>query len=813
MAKASPALTSFNAGEFGPTLDGRVDLAKYPNGCYRCENFIPLVQGPAQRRAGTRFVAEVKDSDKRVWKRRFEFSATQSYILEFGDQYIRFYALHGQVIDGGSPYEIATPYALADLTTEEGTFALQIEQSGDVLYIAGAGKYPPMTLTRLGPTNWVLAEYAPKNGPWQEENTNKNIIMWATGQLGEVTVHANADVFAATDVGRLIRLRQQQYDILPWEADTGDENPINAGDLRRYDNKTYKALNTAPTGITPPTHDSGVVSDGKVFWEFQDPGYGVGRITEVTSANEVKVQVLQQFPAGVVGYPVAITGITQADPAVVTAASHGFVQGHSIYIYDVEGMTEVNNRFFQVGPSPETNSFSLAEVDSTGFTAYTTGGVVVLQPTTRWSLGAWSDTSGYPSAVSFAFDRLFWADGINYWASVPGKYDDMAPDVVGQVTPDSGITGKLTAQDVNEILWMIEAELLIIGTPGGEFALGPITTVDPLGPNNVQVKRQSKKRCRKIPPEIVGTSVVYAQRSGRRLLLLDYDFTRERYSSTNMNALNAHITKSGIVDMAYQAEPDSLLWCVLADGSLICFTLDQEQDVTGWHRHPIGGNGFVESVECIPDPNGDRDEVWLTVRRTINGETKRYIEFIERPFETGDDQADVFYVDSGLTYSGSPATTISGLDHLEGETVQVVVDGAAHPDRVVTSGQIELERAGSKVQVGLACPARLVTMRLEAGAPDGTSQGKVKRINSIVLRLLDTLGGFIGLHGRQLRELNFRRPSMPMDAPPAVFTGDVPVTFDGDYETDNRITIEQRQPFPMTIVGIYPNLRTYEQRK
>lgn len=815
MAKSSPALTSFNTGELGPTLEGRVDLQKYPNGCYLLENFIPLPQGPAQRRGGTAFVAEVKNSGERVWLRRFEFSATQAYLLEFGNKYIRFYALHGQVIDNGSPYEVATPYDLADLTTEEGTFALQIEQSADVLYIAGAGKYPPMTLTRLGPTNWVLAEYRPANGPWQDENTDEHIVMWADGQTGTVTIKSNADVFAPSDVGRLIRLRVQSNVIAPWEADT--QNNINVGDLRRNDGKTYKALNSAKTGLTPPTHDSGVERDGEdsgigVFWEFQDAGYGVARITTVTSAKEVTAEVLTRLPRDVVGKAAAITSITNADPAVVTANGHGFTDNRVVYLYGVEGMTEVNHQFFWIG-GVTTNTFNLVGHDSTGHGVYTSGGTAVMSATSRWSLGAWSKTSGYPSSVSFAYDRLWWANGIDYWASVPGKYDDMAPDTAGVIAADSAITGKLTAQDVNEILWMAEAERLLIGTPGGEFALGPITSVDPLGPENVQVVRQSKRRVRQIPPETVGTSLVYVQRSGRRLLLLDYDFTRERYSSVNMNALNMHVTKSGIVDMAYQAEPDSLLWCVLADGSLICFTLDMEQDVTGWHRHPIGGNGFVEAVECIPDPDGDRDEVWIVVRRTINGQTKRYIEYLRRPWERGDDPADVFYIDSGLTYSGAPATTISGLDHLEGETVQVVVDGAAHPDKVVNGGQITLERAGSRVQVGLACPARLVTMRLEAGAPDGTSQGKVKRINSIVLRLLDTLGGFVGLYGRALRELKFRRPSMPMDAPPEIFTGDIEATFDGDYETDNRIEIKQTQPFPMTVVGIYPNVRTYEQRK
>jgi hypothetical protein len=855
MARVSPAITSLNAGELGPTLEGRTDLAKYPNGLHRCENFIPLVQGPAQRRAGTRFTQEVKDSGERVWIRRFEFSATQAYILEFGDQYLRFYTNHGALLvsgvtawsnatdyvigdlvaEGGvnyyciqahtnqqppdatywypltgSVYEIPTPYALADLTSEQGAFALDVEQSGDVLYIAGAGAYVPMTLTRFDTTDWVLAEYIAENGPFMDQNKDQAIVMWASAQSGSVTLRTNTDVFAPTDVDRLVRLQSQNFDVLPWEPDTSAS--VNAGDLRRFDGRTYKALNTAMTGVSPPIHDSGVATDGKVFWEFQDAGYGIAQITAYTSATQVTATVLTQLPADAVGEAKAISGITQADPAVVTATAHGFTNDKTVYLYGVVGMTQVNNQFFRTA-SVATNTFALATIDSTGYGAYVSGGTAVLNATMRWSLGAWSDTTGYPNAVAFAYDRLWWAKKLELYGSVPAAYTDMSVDFAGLVTPDAAIRRTLTAQDVNEILWLVESDRLLIGTPGGEFALGPITTVDPLGPDNVQVQRQSKRRCHGVRPAIVGTSVVYVQRAGRRLLLLDYAFEIDRFRSANMNALNAHITRSGIVDMAYQAEPDPVLWCVLANGSLIAFTLDQEQDATAWHRHPIGGNGFVETVETIPSPDGGRDEVWVVVRRTINGQTKRYVEFIERPWEDGDDQADVFYLDSGLTYDGAPATIISGLDHLEGQAVQVAADGASHPNRTVSGGQIELAVPASTVQVGLACPARLVTMRIEAGSQDGTSQGKVKRTHGATVRLHDTLGGKIGMEDGKLTEIQYRRPSMPMDQPPEIFTGDKEVTFDGDYETDGRIEFLQDQPFPATVVGIYPRMVTYDARK
>jgi hypothetical protein len=213
----------------------------------------------------------------------------------------------------------------------------------------------------------------------------------------------------------------------------------------------------------------------------------------------------------------------------------------------------------------------------------------------------------------------------------------------------------------------------------------------------------------------------------------------------------------------------------------------------------------------MPTPDGTREEVWIGVRRTINNTFKRYFEYFEKCWEEGDAASDVYYVDCGVTYSGAPATVISGLDHLEGETAQVVVDGASHPDRVVTGGSITLALEGEKVHVGFKAPAHIITQRLEAGARDGTAQGKMKRAEEAVVRLADTLGGKLGMYGRPLTEIQYRTPSMPMDQPPTIFDGDKIVSLDSDYERAARVEILQDQPFPMTVVAVMPRMRTYEK--
>lgn len=747
--KAAPIITSLNAGELSATLEGRVELSKYAQGCKRIEGFLPLVQGPATRRGGTRFVSPIKNEANRMWTVKFEFSATQAFLLEFGDLYVRFYTLHGVLLSVGVPYEIVSPYALADLTNADGSCALKVVQSGDVLYIVSMTRaYAPRKLTRLGDTNWQFSLYQPTAGPLLELNNTATTI-YASAVSGSVTLTASASLFAATDVGRLVRLAVQNLDTQHWENAVA----YSLGDLVRNDGKTYKALNGATSGQNPPIHEQGTAYDGKsassVQWEYQDAGYGIARITAYTSATQATADVMVDTANGLFQLP-----------------------------FDVVGSGKTTN---------------------------------------RWQLGAWSGTTEYPASVTFYLSRLFFAGKQRLWGSVPDDFENMAGDFFGEITADNAIWRRVAAEDVNDIQWIIGSDKLIIGTGGGEFVAGAISTSSAMGPQNFEIQRQSKKRVRGVQPVAVGTSICYVQRAGRKLLSLNYAIESDRFKSTDLAVLAERITRTGIIAMAYQGEPYSIVWCVLSDGKLLGFTYDQDQEVTGWHRHPIGGNGFVEDVNVIPSPDGSREEVWIVVRRTINAQTHRYVEYLERPWEGpdedgtgGDLQADAFYVDAGLTYSGVPVTHISGLDHLEGMVVDILADGAVQPSKTVASGAITLDRAASKVQAGLKAPARLVTMRLEAGSQDGTSQGKTKRIHAAKVRFLETLGGTVGQYGGRMDDISLRNPATPMNSPPPIASGDQDVDFPGDYDSDCRIEIRQDQPLPMTVAAIMPRLRTYD---
>jgi len=733
--KFNPIVTAFNGGELSPYIAGRVDVAKYTNGCKRMENFLPLVQGPAITRPGTPFVVEVKDSADRTWLVRFEFSVEESYMLEFGDGYVRFLFNRGQVLSAGIPYEIASPYTAAELTNADGSCALRYVQTGDVVYLVHAS-HPPYKLSRLAPTNWTLAEVDFAPPPFKAQNITATTI-YASATTGSVTLIASAATFTAAMVGQYIRLDEKDVrDAEQWEA----AKSVTAGDLRRSDGKNYLALNTATTGSVKPTHTVGAAydGDGAVQWAFQDAGYGWAKITAFTDTTHVTATVISQIPAGAVG------------------------SGN---------------------------------------------------PTTRWALQAWNSTDGYPTTVTFFRERLVFSRDATVWFSVSADFENFVTEINGVTTADSGFERTLSSDGVNAIRWMSPGDVLLVGTAGDEWAIVEATTSDPFGPENCKAQRQSKYGSNRVQPQRVGSDTLFVQKANRKVRAMAFRFEEDGFESPDITKYAHHIPKPGIVDMAFQQEPWSIVWAVRSDGKLVGCTFDREHDVVAWHRHPMTG-ASVECVETIPAPDGSRDDLWLIARYTINGTTRRYIAYLGEEQDETDlmDQADWCYSDMLATYDGAPVTTITGLGYLEGQTVWVLVEGARHPDRVVTGGQIELQRAYSKVQVGLPCEGILQPMSMEGGSGSGTSQGKTKRVNVMTIRVDHSLGGVAGDSVTNLREMKYRNTSVPMGSPPPPFTGDIEMEWDGDYEKTLDVVIKKDRPMPLTVVAIMPQALVSEGR-
>ena len=322
---------------------------------------------------------------------------------------------------------------------------------------------------------------------------------------------------------------------------------------------------------------------------------------------------------------------------------------------------------------------------------------------------------------------------------------------------------------MNTIRWMRAGKVLSVGTAGGEFIVSQGDTNSPLSPTNTRVVRQTTFGSAAVTPPQVGNSVLFLQRANRKVREYVYQFESDAYTAPDLSILSEHITEGGVIDMAYQQEPDSIVWLVRADGVLVGMTYERSQDVVAWHRHIISGvDAKVESVAVIPNTTGSRDDLWAVIQRTINGVSVRYIEFMTPGMpEVSVNTISATYLDSMLTYEGGGVTSVFGLEHLEGQTVSVLANGAVHPDRVVSSGLITLNNAYETVHVGLPYTSTLQTMRIEAGAKDGTAQGKKKRVSRITYRLYDTLGLKHGPSADRLDIIPFRSSADDMNEPPA----------------------------------------------
>lgn len=448
---------------------------------------------------------------------------------------------------------------------------------------------------------------------------------------------------------------------------------------------------------------------------------------------------------------------------------------------------------------------STTQVSATVLSRIPDGAVGSGNASTKWALGAWSDTYGWPDCVGFYLDRLVWARDQTIWMSVAGDYENMQPRDAGRQLTDSAIALPIPSRRGNPILWLETLEIgLVVGTGSDEWLVGPASRNDPLGPLNISANPAGAIGSRAVPALRIFDSIIFTQRSGKRLRALRY-LQGEGAIYSDLNAYADHVTLA-FVSTAYVQEPYSMIVGIGSDGAFSAVTYYPEQQVLGWWRRPM--SGVVECVQSIPSPDASRDDLWLIVRRTIDGATHRYVEWMKPPLADEANQVDAFYVDSGITYSGASTTSITGLAHLEGETVNVLVDGATHPQRTVASGSITLQRAGTTVHVGLPYTARLATMDLESGSATGTAQGKMKRAYRLAIRLFRTLGGRLGTSETKLDTLQFRDASVPMGSAPPLFTGDKYAPGPGGSDRVARVWFEHSDPLPATVVAVMPQLNT-----
>jgi len=405
--------------------------------------------------------------------------------------------------------------------------------------------------------------------------------------------------------------------------------------------------------------------------------------------------------------------------------------------------------------------------------------------TNLWQEGAFSTLRGFPSAVVFYEQRL-WYGGTSHkpqtlWASKTGIYEDFD---LGAKASD-GLSYAIASDRVNNIKWMAAQRVLIVGTSGGEFRITG-GNESAITPTNVDVRRQTSYGSKIGHPAYVGSDVFFIQRSGTQVRNVAYKWESDSFQSDDITFLAEHITTGGLTTLSYSHVPDSLLLGLRADGALLMLTYEPTQEVIGWHRHITDGE--YKSLAVISEDGPD--QFWFVVKRTIGGATKQYVELYT---------PDIF-LDSMISYSGSATSAVSGLAHLEGKTVQITADGAVHPDLVVSSGAITLNYTATDIKVGLKYVSKLTPTRPGANAGSGTTLGKMKRWDKI----------FVRLEQSAIPIINEQRP--PVRSPSTNFGNEEPVVSEDievrnlGYDLNGRIEIKQDLPLACHIISIFGTL-------
>jgi hypothetical protein len=419
----------------------------------------------------------------------------------------------------------------------------------------------------------------------------------------------------------------------------------------------------------------------------------------------------------------------------------------------------------------------------------------------------WDDTNGWPTKVSFFEQRsVFASNGTKkrtLWFSESGNLYSFA--VSSPQVESDACTFTLGSGQQNKIQWLSSARNLLVGTLGDEFAVSGQGS--PLSYSSISATRQTNQGGETLPPIMVGPATLFIERLGRSVVEFIYDYTYDSYKATDITMLAPHFTREySITDWAFQQTPNGIVWCVRSDGVLLGLTYQREHKVVGWHMHTTDGT-FL-SVASTPNSTNREDDVWFMVKRTINGSDKYYLEKFAPEFNA-DDTTEAYFLDSFLEYDGVSTSTISGLGHLEGETVSILADGAVQADKVVASGQITLDTAATQAVVGLAYTSTLQIYPLDIELKDGTTLGRTKRITNLTVLLDNSLGMKMGREQDGLEEQPFRVPADLTGTAVPLFSGPKKCIFPEGFEEQENVFVVQEQPLPLTVLGTVEEIEIY----
>lgn len=786
--------SSFTSGELTPALHRRPDLEKYITGLKKCYNMIVHPHGGVSNRAGNEFIVEVKDSTKSTRVLPFSFNTTDNYVLEWGDQYLRVVRQGGQVVLSVTPaaWVVTTAYVVTD----------HVSISGVNYYCFNAHTSATADEPGVG-ANWQLY--------WHQ--LTDDIVEIPTPFLEDELFVVK--ILQSADIITICHPNHPQSELARTAHDKWTLSDI-----------TFQPTILAPTSLTA----SG--------------GAGATFNYVVTAISEELAE--ESLPS------VLVTNLEDGGKIIWTDA----IDAESYAIYKekngVYGFVGVS----QSGVDGFTDEKFIPEYDDT-------------PPLSR---DHFTGAGNYPSVAAYHEQRLVFANSLNkpqqLWFSQTGNFHNF--NVSSPAKDDDAITLRIDAAQVNAVRNLVSLEDFIVMTSG---AVHKITSGDnTFAFTNLRTKPQSYRGSSGIDAVVIDNTILFVQARGSRIRDVAYELSTDGYKGKSLSILSEHLVKGKtIVDWAYAQEPDSIIWIVLSDGKLLGVTYLVEQDVLAWHQHET--DGLYESMCTVSESN--EDAVYYVVNRTINGVTKRFIERMHtRQFAKVED---AFFVDSGLSYTGTTATvisatktnpviigatghnfangetivhedvlgmveingpeytvanvtantyelqgidgtnfttyisggvakklvtTLSGLDHLEGEKVAILADGNVHSQQTVVSGAISISYGANKIHIGLPYTAEIETLE----PPFEGTAGSPKQAAEIIVGVLDSRGLWAGPINEpdMLVELKQRNNENWGEAT-RLATGYFNIAVESTWEHNGQLLLRQVDPLPLTILSVVPD--------
>lgn len=746
---------AFTTGEVSPDVSSRFDLEQYKSALLEAENVVIRPYGAVAKRQGSQYVGQVKYSDKPTRLFEFTTNTNNSFMLEFGDKYIRVwnYGIYTGI-------EVTTPF------TSDILFDLNCNQSGDVMFIC-SGKYPIQTLSRYSDTDWRMSTYKLTEQPYDEINTDNGHTLTVNGD----TITSTKDLFTQDMVGSVIQIAYYIEAVHTKSAGEVVEKKIRRGLVPLQTEKIYNNINYNVSAYS---------TDTELSWKFTTHGTWEGTVKLQISNNDGQTWKDYRTYTSKNDYNVTDTGKIEAGARLK-------------YISDIKGGSV--NCDLSIMPFTQYGIVEIKSVtDAKNAKVNVLNGIKEGEPSHQWKLGSWNRGRGYPKLCTFYQDRFVVAatdSKPNFiWFSRTGDYPNFGVEKVeGTITDDSAITLPVINRKMCEIRHLVPANDLIILTSGNEWIVRGDKTITP---TNCNLKTQTQRGALSCEPQFIGNRCVFVQERGGTVRDMGYSYESDNYTGQDLTLFVKTLVKGHLaVTSAYAQDPDSIIYYVRDDGQLNCLTYIPEQKVYGWSHFVTNGKyRYVESVA-----EGEQDTIYFVVDRVINNKS---VKCIERsiPLYT-EDNSDVF-LDCYVKVANSIKTDYINAPHLVGQMVDIVIDGQQMPSRVVPpTGVIKLDGKANVITVGLPYTTKIKIPSVEQQINDGTLQGRVATVSRVVLRMYKSFGGKVGRTFDRMDDI-----TLP---PNELFTGDKPVILPKmgiNYSTDTSICIKHSDPFPFNLLSI-----------